>query len=383
MNILVVHNHYQIAGGEDSVVNNEINMLKENGHKVVLYERHNDEIKDFNLFKKLLLPFTTIYSLKTSKEIKEIIKKENIDIVHVHNTLPLISQSVYYSATKLKVPVVQTVHNFRFICPNALLYREGNICEECLSKGLKCAIKHKCYRNNKLQTLLCVINMKIHRMTGIYKKINFICLTEFNKQKLLNLKQVNEKQIFIKPNFVEDYNGPIIEYKNRKNQYIYVGRLDETKGIKVLFEAWKNVNNEIKLLVFGNGPLMEWCNKYIKENNITNIEMKGFQKQDIIKKELSESKALIMPTQWYEGFPMVILESISVKTPIIGSDIGNVGSIITEDIGVKYKSIEQLKNIIENISNNVMFYYAENLYYTKSNNYKKLISIYNKLASER
>lgn len=209
-NILIVHNYYQIPGGEDTVVANEMKLLKEHGHKVVLYSRNNSELKDMGKLQKLMLPLNTVFNLKSYKEIKKIIKQEKIDIVHVHNTLNLISPSVYYSARKCGVPVVQTIHNFRLLCPGATFYRDGHICEDCVEHGLVCAIKHSCYRGSKIQTFACVISTKIHRMTGIYQKVNFICLTEFNREKLLQLNRPGKKQlidprkVYIKPNFTFD-----------------------------------------------------------------------------------------------------------------------------------------------------------------------------------
>src|SRR5699024_8002985 len=135
------------------------------------------ELKEMLKLQKLMLPFRTVFNPRTYKDIRRLIKKAQIDVVHVHNTLNLISPSVYYAARAMKVPVLQTVHNFRLLCPGATFYRDGHICEDCVSKGLMSAVKHKCYRGSKLQTLACVISTKIHRMTGIYGKINYICLT--------------------------------------------------------------------------------------------------------------------------------------------------------------------------------------------------------------
>lgn len=199
--VLIVHNYYQIPGGEDTVVANERKLLGDHGHEVILYTRDNKEMKTMNLFRKLLLPFTTIYNPRTARDIKRIIRKQGVDIVHVHNTLNLVSPAVYYAALKCGVPVVQTVHNFRLLCPGAAFYRDGHICEDCVKKGLSCAIRHGCYRGSRLQTLICVVSTLIHRMTGIYGKINYICLTEFNKEKLIQLKQIDSKRVFIKPNF--------------------------------------------------------------------------------------------------------------------------------------------------------------------------------------
>ncbi len=385
--ILIVHNHYQLAGGEDTVVSNEKRMLEEHGHKVVLYTRSNSEIKNMNIFQKLLLPFIMIYNPRTSKDIKKIIKEENIDIVHVHNTLSLISPSVYYAAVKIHKPVVQTIHNFRLLCPGATFYRDDHICEDCVTKGLRCSLKHKCYRNSFIQTLVCVMNTKIHRATGIYSKINYICLTEFNKNKLLQLKQIKPEQVFVKPNFVNDKKIDLNE--SRDNQFVFVGRLDKLKGIDFLFEAWKKLGkNAAKLIVCGTGPMNDWCENFIETNQL-NIEMKGFVKNEDALKLIASSTALILPTQWYEGFPMTIVEAFSVGTPVICSNIGNVASLVTEGItGVKFKydDVNSLCNAITKVqketisSSQIKEIYKQR--YEEHTNYAILIGIYSSLASK-
>lgn len=378
----MVHNYYQIPGGEDTVVANEKRMLEEHGHKVILYTRDNSELKEMGLFRKLLLPITTIFNPKTYFDVKQIIKKEKIDIVHVHNTLNLISPAVYYAAKAMKVPVVQTIHNFRMLCPGATFYRDGHICEDCVSKGLKCAVKYKCYRGSRLQTLICVISTKFHRMTGIYGKINYICLTEFNKKKLLELKQIREDRVFVKPNFVESV-GEFVPEEERENQFIFAGRLDKLKGIDILLKAWKEMGeNAPKLIVCGTGPMEEWCKEYVQKNKL-NVEIRGFVPNEEIRKLIGRSKAMILPTQWYEGFPMSIVEAFSVGTPVICSDLGNAGSAVEENItGYKFNQISK-KEIMRTIKK--MFYSplsnekiveVFNEKYSMKSNYKILMRIY-------
>lgn len=385
-NILLVHNYYQIPGGEDSVLENEKKMLQEKGNKIVLYTRSNSELKTMSKISKVLLPLSTIFNFRTYIEVKKIIKQEQIDIVHVHNTLNLISPSIYYAAISCGVPVIQTVHNFRLLCPGATFYRDGHICEDCVSNGLHCAIKYSCYRKSKIQTMACVINTKIHRITGIYGKINYICLTEFNKNKLLKLKQVKEDNIFIKPNFVES-NNIFIPKEKRNNQFIFVGRLDELKGIVILFEAWKLMGKTApKLIVCGVGPMEKWCKEFIKTNDI-NIDLKGFVPNNEARKFIANSKALILPTQWFEGFPMSIVESYSVGTPVIASDIGNTGCIVIEGVtGYKFKSDSKssLVSAINRLNENENIYDTTiNEYrnrYTKETNYSILSRIYQKIG---
>ena len=381
--ILIVHNYYQIPGGEDSVVANEKEMLEEHGHKVYLYTRNNSELKTMGIIRKLKLPFTTIFNFKTYRDVKKIIKEKQIDIVHVHNTLNLISPSVYYAAKAMKVPVVQTIHNFRLLCPGATFYRDGHICEDCVEHGLKCAVKHNCYRDSKIQTLACVISTKFHRMTGIYGKINYICLTEFNKEKLLQLKQIKKERVFVKPNFVESI-GEFVPEEKRKDQFVFAGRLDKLKGIDFLFEAWKVMGKEAsKLVVCGMGPMEEWCNIFIRENSV-NIEMRGFVSNDEMLEIIANSKGLILPTQWYEGFPMSIVEAFSVGTPVICPDFGNVGSIVEDKINGKKFVVGDMSKLIEAVKSQdvtvkrVAEKYKEK--YTEDINYDILRNIYMRIT---
>lgn len=373
--VLIVHNYYQIPGGEDTAVANEKKLLEDHGYDVILYSRDNKELKTMGKIRRLLLPFTTIYNPRTVREIRRIIREEKIDIVHVHNTLNLISPSVYYATVKCGIPVVQTIHNFRLLCPGATFYRDGHICEDCVSKGLGCAVKHGCYRGSKTQTLICVIATKIHQMTRIYGKINYICLTEFNREKLLQLRQIKPEKVYIKPNFVEGSG-----MGEERSGFIFAGRLDKLKGIDVLLEALKLMGGETpRLTICGTGPMEEWCISTIKENKL-NAEMKGFVANTDVKRLIAQSQALILPTMWYEGFPMSIVEAYSVGTPVICSNLGNAGSVVEEGItGFKYKagSAEGLADAMRrcaDISESVRAVYESK--YMAEANYKELVKIY-------
>lgn len=385
--VLQVHNYYQVPGGEDTVVANEKEMLESCGHTVIQYTRNNSELGSFSIFRKLLLPFSTVFNIRTYKEVKKIIKSDNIDIVHVHNTLNLISPAVYYAALKMRIPVVQTIHNFRLLCPGATFYRDGHICEDCVNNGLYCAVKNKCYRGSFAQSLICTISTKIHRLTGIYGKLNYICLTEFNREKLLSLKQIKYERVYVKPNFVNGKtNINVVPTIEKKNQVVFAGRLDRLKGIDKLLKQWKNVvdaNSEMKLVVCGTGPMEQWCREFIASNNLINVDMRGFVPNNEMKRIIAESKALILPTQWYEGFPMTIVEAYSVGTPVIGSDLGNVGDLIVEGktgIKVDFNCDNPFSTIVEKMNKygfsaeGIKEYY--NSTYREEQNYRQLIKIY-------
>ena len=379
--ILQVHNRYQIPGGEDTVAENERRLLEAQGHRVVRYFRDNKEMKDFSLLQKLLLPVTTVFNPRTYREVRRLIRTEHIDIVHVHNTLNLISPSVYYAALAEGVPVVQTVHNFRLLCPGATFYRDGHICEDCLHGGLGCAVKHSCYRGSRLQTLACVISTKIHRMTGIYGKLNYICLTEFNREKLLNLKQVRPERVHVKPNFVENDPEPILPEERRRNQMVFAGRLEKLKGVDVLLKSWKLLGeNAPQLILCGTGPLEDWCRDYIREHAVQNVQMRGFTPNAEVRRLMAQSRALILPTRCYEGFPVSIVEAFSVGTPVLCSDLGNAGSIVTEGVtGRKFRpdSPEDLARAVGTSGGMCESTYAQYLSgYTAERNYETLEAIY-------
>lgn len=378
--VLIVHNYYQVPGGEDSVVANEKKMLEDYGHEVFMYTRHNDEIKEMGLLKKLMIPFNTIYNFKTKRDIEKIVRENNIDIVHVHNTLPLISPSVYVGAKKAGAKVVQTIHNFRLLCPAATFVKDNKICEDCINKSLICAIKGRCYRNSLIQTIICVLMLKINRIAGSYDKVDkYIALTDFNKEKLSRL--INENKISVKPNFVE-INECTKKNINQRKYYLFLGRIDKLKGINKLVAAWKNVNKE-ELVIVGTGPEEEELKKYIIDNKIDNVHFLGYKKKEEAMNILSYAKALIVPSQWYEGLPMTIIEAFSLAVPVICSDIGNIREFGKNSLGaLDYKDNSKWNYLINNLSlkdivcatNKASELYEEK--YSMEINYRKLLDIY-------
>lgn len=379
-NVLLVHNRYRIPGGEDIVVKNEKRMLESHGHKVVTYIKNNDDVKDKGFFSKIHLALNAIFSVNSYIEICRIIEKEKIDVIHVHNTVAIVSPAVYIAGINMGVPVIQTVHNFRLVCPNGVCYIKDHVCERCLEHGLKASLLYNCYRNSKLQTLVCALTIKVQRMLLTYRYLYYICLTEFNKEKLLAVKQIKEKNIYIKPNFTTiDTN--IVDYDSRKRQIVYAGRLEKIKGLEILLQAWMKLGNQApKLIICGSGELEQWCSEYIANNEMTNVEMLGQIENSEAKKLIGESLAMIYPTQWYEGFPMAIAEAFTMGTPIIASDIGNVGSLIIDNVtGIKFKSnsVVGLANAVEKFMENPVRlpeeYYSK---YSEEKNYSMLKSIY-------
>lgn len=379
----MVHNFYQIGGGEHTVFENEKRLVIENGHHLVEYTRDNVELKH-SVIKKLMLPFSTVFSVKTYRDVKRIIKKEKIDIVHCHNTFPLISPSVYYAAWKCHVPVVQTIHNFRFMCPNGILFSDGKVCEDCIQKGLGCSIKKGCYRNSKLQTIVVANMLKIHRILGTYKKLRYIFLTEFNRTKFKTLLGSKYAKEFIKPNF--EYINDSTDDFERDDSFIFVGRLDGYKGIPFLMNAWKDIQRD--LYIFGDGEYKDTVIETQKHN--PHIHYMGFRQQSEIFDYLKRAKALIFPSELYEGFPMTLIESFSFGTPVICSDIGNGADIVKKaNAGIVFglgnkndfqNAVAKIDEAFDNLSRNARKAYKN--HFTPEANYKELKRIYEKVISE-
>ena len=391
LRILQVHNAYQIPGGEDVVVANEKKLLEMNGNEVFSYSRNNDELKTMNTFQKLLIPFTAVYSFKTYREVKKLIRENKIDIVHVHNTLMVVSPSVFYAAFHCHVPVVQTLHNFRMLCPAGSYFRGDRICEECSEKGLQCSLKYGCYRGSKAQTFVSAAILKIHRMLGTYRKVNFICLTEFNREKLSRLNEggkqiVDMKKVYIKPNFTfqEGISG---EVQEAGDYFLVVGRVEALKGIDVVVKAFEKIPDQ-KLIVAGDGPMMSEMKAYIKDHNMSNVKFAGYLDKAKVQEKYRGAKAVIMASQCYEAFAMTIAEAYSNAVPVIAGNVGNLANMVEEGVtGIKFiydspddlaaKILKYNTMDIAKMKQNAKTFYEKRL--KPEDNYRILEEIYHKI----
>lgn len=386
--ILLVHNYYQVGGGEHTVFENEKNLLLQHGHRVETYTRSNDELKQAK-WKMLLLPFTTTWSWKTWRDVRKIIREKGIDVVHCHNTFPLVSPSVYYAARSMGVPVVQTIHNFRFLCPNGLFYRDGQVCERCREENTFCpALRHGCYRGSKVQTAVAVAMLRFHRRLGTYRKINYIFLTEFNRDKFKKLINIKAENVFIKPNFVARTSiSP--EGQTIQKKFIYAGRLDENKGVPFLLKAWQNLSEDVQLHIYGDGTYRPDCEKAAAERS--NVHFYGFRPQQEIFADLSDAAALLFPSEWYEGFPMILAEVSAMGRPVVAANLGNHGDLVRQSgggtlytVGDEASFASALEDVVAHnavYAQKAKTFYEENL--TPEKNYEKLCDIYERANCNR
>ncbi len=391
MRILLSHCHYRSTApsGEDAVYSNEKALLESAGIEIVTYEKHNDLIDDSTLAKKLALAKNSAWSRSVYDEVLSLINKTKPDIAHFHNTFPQISPSAYAACAKAGVPVIQTIHNYRLFCPGALLQRDGKICELCLGGNLLPALIHRCYRDSFLATSAQVWMLSYNRWKKTYTSLvdAYIALTEFSRKKLIQ-GGLPGKKIVVKPNFIQspEHN----DAKNRKYA-VYVGRLSEEKGLLTLLTAWHRLQ-QIPLVIVGDGPLRTKLEDLVEKSSLQ-VVFKGQVSRteviDIVKGALFQ----VLPSEWYEGFPMVILEAFSCGTPVISSRIGSMEEIIKDGAtGYKfspgdpddlYDKVTQFLNKTDNIDFYQNARREYEAHYTPENNLKKLLSIYEETLSNK
>lgn len=322
MRILVVHNYYRGFCGEDAVFDTETTALKAYGHKVVTYTRHNDELTNKSTIGMVI---DTIWNHSIIKPLRSLIRMHGIEVVHYHNTFPIISPAAYYAAHMEGIPVVQTLHDFRFICMNSWLFRDGKICEDCISpSSFLPGIRHNCYRNCKTASAVKAIMLMAHRKLRTWNNVvdAYIALTDFVKQKFVTSGFLPSDKIFVKSNFV--YPDPGIGTGNG-GYALFAGRLSSEKGIATLIEAWRKITNQLPLKILGNGPLASLAEEATR--TIDGVQWLGHLDRTEVYKLMGKAKVIIVPSICYEGMPLTIPEAFATGTPVISSNIGSMASI--------------------------------------------------------
>jgi glycosyltransferase involved in cell wall biosynthesis len=327
--ILVVHNFYEQRGGEDSVMERESRILLGNGHGILNYFRHNDEIQDYSLLQKIRLASGTVWAPDTYSSLRRILRDERPAIAHFHNTFPLISPAAYYACAEARVPVVQTLHNYRLLCPAATLLREGKVCEACLGRSVAWpGVAHGCYQGSRAATAAVAAMLLVHQVMGTWKeKVDvYVALTEFARRKFVE-GGLPAERIVVKPNFVAHDPGA----KRRTGEYaLYLGRLSEEKGPLVLLEAWARLGEGIPLKLAGDGPLKQELRGEIGARALNGVELLGRVSFEEIAGLLHGARFLVLPSVCYENFPLTIVEAFACGVPVIASRLGSMVEIVAD-----------------------------------------------------
>ena len=331
MKILLIHCHYRLPGGEDAVFAAERALLQRHGHTVLTYERSNEEAA--RGLAKLLLPLHAVWNRRAAREVRELIAREGVEAVHIHNTLLLLSPAVVRAAKQSGVPVVQTLHNFRLFCPNGILLRGQTVCEDCPRRGLLCAVRRRCYRGSLAQTAVVALTYALHRRLGTWRGVTLTAPTEFDRQKLLAFNaqrpMFDAARLVVKPNPVAAPAAPATPWAERKRQFLFAGRLEELKGLRTVLEAWRLLGPDAPpLLVAGEGPLGAWARQYAGPN----VRFLGQLPPDELHRHMAESRAVVAASLCYESFALVPAEAHMLGTPVLASDLGNVGAAVRPGI---------------------------------------------------
>ena len=328
MKILLIHNTYQQPGGEDVVFEQERRLLEQHGQEVVTYERSNHEIEHLSNLERLAL-VTRIISASDSKEhVRKILEMFKPDLVHAHNTFMMISPSVYEACGEAGVPILQTLQNYRLLCPAGLLFRDGHVCEECGEHGLVRSVWHGCYRDSRPTTAAVALMLKTHRerRTWVDAVTGYVVATEFARRKFIEGGLPAEK-IYVKPNFVDPDPG---ERWQPGGYALFVGRLSPEKGLSTMLAAWNRLTTPVPLVIAGDGPLRSTLETEVAKNNLQHVTFAGRLSASESRAAMKQARFLVLPSLWYEGFPMVMAESFACGTPVVGSRLGAMQEVITD-----------------------------------------------------
>lgn len=327
MKILIVHNYYNsyLPSGESTAVEADVRLLLDHGFEVINYTRHNEEIDERGVGGRLTTAMASVWSQRTYADLTRLIAEQKPDVAHFHNLFPLISTSGYVACRRAGVPVVQTVHNYRLSCLNGLFMRDGAVCEDCLGKSSLRGIFHRCYRDSLAASLVAagVRDAEQYILHNVDKVDIFIALTEFSATKLI-AGGIAKERIVIRSNFIEQDYPPVTE--PRGDFVLYAGRLAPEKGVRTLIKAWQGIRN-VQLVIAGEGPQRLELEALVQSLEV-NARFVGLRTRDDVLKLAGQARCQIVPSEWYEGFPMTIVEAFSRGTPVIAARIGGLPEIV-------------------------------------------------------
>lgn len=384
MRILSVHNRYQIRGGEDESREAEENILREMGHEVDQYEENNDRVPELG---KIRVACRAVWSIESYQIVRQRLRENFYDMVHVQNFFPLISPSVYYAAKAEGIPVVQSLRNYRLMCANSFFFRDGQVCEDCMGKLIPWpSVVHACYRESRVGTVAVAAMQTVHRVLPTWIKMvdRYIALTQFAREKFIQAGLPADK-IVVKPNFVYRDSG----IGQGQGEYaFFVGRLSLEKGLDTMLAAWERLGKRLPLKIVGDGPLAKKVQQ--ATSRLANVEWLGRRPLQEVYDLMGQAKFVIFPSEWYETFGRVAIEAFAKGTPVIAANIGAVAELVESgrtgllfrpgDIEDLIRQVEWALGNPEALKQMRRDARAEfEAKYTAQKNYGQLMAIYQKL----
>jgi glycosyltransferase involved in cell wall biosynthesis len=324
--VVSVFNRYLFRGGEEEVFESEARMLQARGVRVTPICIQTTAPP--NAFDKAKLGLQSIWSWEWHSRFTDLLSKDRPDVVHVHNSFPVLSPAIYYASRRLGIPVVQTLHNYRLLCPGALFFRDGKVCEDCLEGGLLHGIRHGCYRGSRAQTAVVAIMLRTHRALDTWnEKVDlYIALTEFARQKFI-LGGLPAERVIVKSNFLDPDPGV---YGGPRQGAVFAGRLSDQKGLLTLLDAWRRMSVSFPLTIIGEGPLHDDLHARKTEAGLANVTLMGRISRGETVELIRRSRFLILPSMSYENFPLTLVEAFACGVPVIASRLGAMAEIVDD-----------------------------------------------------
>ncbi len=331
VHILVIHNYYSSGqpSGENRVVAEEVALLRSAGHRVEVFERRSDDIAGRSLLGKVAVPLLVPWNPAVRKELAARLRAERPDVVHVHNVFPLLSPAVIAACTDVGVPVVTTLHNYYQVCPPGTLQRDGRLCTDCVGRKVPLpAVRHGCYRNSRLATVPLAVNLTVNRRRWWSDVERFLCISAAQRDVLVASGMPAEK-LSVKHNFVPD---PGVCREGEGEQLLFLGRLAEAKGIRVLMAAWDMVAAEggvgVPLVIAGSGPLEPEVSAWAAGRD--DVRYEGLLAPDEVRKAVARSVAVVAPSLAPETFGLVVAEAMAAGVPAVASGHGAFVELVAD-----------------------------------------------------
>jgi glycosyltransferase involved in cell wall biosynthesis len=390
MKILLCHDFYRQPGGERMAFEAHERLLVDHGHEVLRLTRHNREIDDFSLAERLRLPFGAIDSRRTRREVDALVARERPDVAHVHNVFPLLSPSLYRALARHGVPIVQTLHNFRFLCPNALFFTHGEVCERCAKGNTLHAVRLRCYRGDRFASAVYAAAIGGHRRAGTFRHIaRFLAFTPFVGDKIVEAGLVPESSVEVVAPFLP-HPLPPAPWREREDFILFLGRLSEEKGADLAVAALASLPGA-RLKIAGDGPARGALERQAAA--VEGVELVGFragsEKEDLLRR----AAILVVPSRCYEGsVPLAVLEALACGLPVVAAGHGSLADLFSPfdagrlhrpgdaaDLARRLAELLSDRPLRQRLSENARRLYEER--FTAEAHYRRLLAVYRQVTA--
>jgi glycosyltransferase involved in cell wall biosynthesis len=327
LRVLIVHNRYRSAqpSGEDAVVDAELALLRSGGHEATLFERRSDDIAEMSLLRKVAVPLRVPWNPAARAALLARLRADRPDVVHVHNTFPLLSPAVLAACADAGVPVVATLHNYTQVCPTGTLYRAGAVCTACTGRLPLPAVRHGCYRGSRVASVPVAANLALNRRRWLSTVERFFCISGAQRDTLV-ANGMPAERLHVKYNFVPE---PGVQRTGAGQHVLFLGRLTEEKGVRLLMSAWDHVGDVgLPLVIAGTGPLEDEVRTWAAGRS--DVRYVGLQDKAACRELTAQAAAVVVPSVWLETFGLVVVEAMAAGVPAVAADHGSLPELVAD-----------------------------------------------------